>query len=575
MRGHLGLKKPDIVLMHPPSVFDFRRLFRIPGPVADLIPSGPQFEMYPIGLSYLGEYLERHGFEARIVNLASKMLGNPRFNPERFIEKLKPLAFGIDLHWLTHANGAVEIAKICKKVHPEIPVVFGGYSATIFYEDLLKNPCIDFVIRGDSAEEPLRALLENIKRGSEFQSVPNLSYRDNQGRISSSDIVWVPDDLDYLGNNYRFMIRSGVKYLDFLGIRAFGGWWTYPMTAVLTCRGCTRACAFCGGSAWSMRRSYGRKKVAYRKPEHVARDIHFISRFTSAPIFIIADIRQNGRSYSSKVLELIAEKKIENVIIFELFEPATDSFFDDVSRNIKAFAVEISPETHDEKLRYLAGKRYSNRSLEATIEKALKAGCEKIDIFFMIGISGQTPASVMKTVEYCENLLERYGPKLNPLIGPLAPFLDPGSISFDNAEKLGYRILFKDFDDYVNALLSPHWRDWLSYETDHMSRQDIVDTTYEAMFHLNRIKYRHGVISKALMEEIEKYILESVEILSEIESTDYSGYRTATDQPNLDIKCRANMLEKSAAIFKEQLKWQIKGKRFKVLNILKIVSGMD
>lgn len=574
MRNFIS-RRPDIVFLHPPSVYDFRKLTRVCGPVADLIPSGPQFEMYPIGISYLGEYLERHGFEVRIVNLASKMLGNPYFKPERFLKKLKPAAFGIDLHWLTHAHGAIEIARICKEVHPETPVIFGGYSATIFHEELLGLPFIDFVIRGDSAEEPLRSLLECIKRRTGLDGVPNLSYRDPRGITVSNKRMWVPDDLDHLGNNYRFMIRSVAKHLDFFGIRAFGGWWSYPMTAILTCRGCTKACSFCGGSSWSMRRCYGRKRIAFRKPESIARDAYFISRFTSAPIFIIGDLRQNGRAFASDVLKLLGKREIENVIVLELFEPVTDYFFDEVSENLKAFAVEISPETHDERLRYITGKRYSNKSLEGTIEKAIKAKCEKIDVFFMIGIPGQTPDSVMQTVYYCEHLLKRFGSKLNPLIGPLAPFLDPGSISFDNAEKLGYKILFTSFDHYSKALLNPHWRDSLSYETEWMSRQDIVDTTYEAMFHLNRIKYKHGVISKKLMVGIEKYILESVEILSEMDMLESSLTHRMSSVIDSDIKRRAKALEKNAKTLKEQLKWPLKGKRFKTLNIAKIILGTD
>jgi hypothetical protein len=42
---------PDLVLMHPPSVMDFRKRTLLSGPVSDLIPSTPVFEMYPIGFT--------------------------------------------------------------------------------------------------------------------------------------------------------------------------------------------------------------------------------------------------------------------------------------------------------------------------------------------------------------------------------------------------------------------------------------------------------------------------------------------------------------------------------------------
>ena len=40
----------DLVLLHAPSVYDFRQKTILYGPVSDLIPPSPVFEMYPIGL---------------------------------------------------------------------------------------------------------------------------------------------------------------------------------------------------------------------------------------------------------------------------------------------------------------------------------------------------------------------------------------------------------------------------------------------------------------------------------------------------------------------------------------------
>ena len=39
----------DLLLLHPPSVYDFRQRAILYGPISDLIPSSPVFEMYPFG----------------------------------------------------------------------------------------------------------------------------------------------------------------------------------------------------------------------------------------------------------------------------------------------------------------------------------------------------------------------------------------------------------------------------------------------------------------------------------------------------------------------------------------------
>ena len=74
------MPQADLVLLHAPSVYDFRKESILYGPVSDLVPSTPVFEMYPIGLTTIAEYLERHGFRVRIVNLAVRMLNSDRFD---------------------------------------------------------------------------------------------------------------------------------------------------------------------------------------------------------------------------------------------------------------------------------------------------------------------------------------------------------------------------------------------------------------------------------------------------------------------------------------------------------------
>jgi len=46
--AHREIVPPDVILIHPPSVFDFRERAIVYGPISDGIPSTPVFEMYPI-----------------------------------------------------------------------------------------------------------------------------------------------------------------------------------------------------------------------------------------------------------------------------------------------------------------------------------------------------------------------------------------------------------------------------------------------------------------------------------------------------------------------------------------------
>lgn len=565
--------KPDLVLLHPPSVYDFRHMAIVPSPISDLVPSTPVFEMYPIGFTFLGEYLERNGINTRIVNLAQRMLEDDNFDVPHFLSRMEPAAFGIDLHWLTHIQGALEVARVVKEVHPNTPVIMGGYSATYFHRELMDHPQVDFVVRGDSTEEPLRKLMESIISGSHPGSIPNLTYRTPDGELVENPLSYAPASLEYLGKNYPYMIRSAVKYGDWKSLQAFWNWWQYPITMVLTCRGCTHDCAFCGGSRGAISHYCGRGQVAFRSPERIAHDVELLSRFTNAPIFLVGDLLQGGKEYALETLELSSHLNPRNHIIMELFAPAPRDFFDRVASSFDNFDFQLSPETHDEEIRELINKPYSNEELERNITWALEAGCDKFDIFFMIGLPGQTRHSVMETVQYCGQLLRKFGPRINPSIGPLAPFIDPGCSYHREPERYGFRLIHRTLEDHARASMSPHWRDLLGYETKWMTRQNIVDVTYEALLALNAIKAKNGLISPEHASLNDRRIKDTISLLKMVDDIldiQDPGLQTVELEK---LQRESRQLSKQLYLPKEELMWPVVGGRFKRINILRILMG--
>ncbi|MGB8707376.1 MAG: TIGR04190 family B12-binding domain/radical SAM domain protein [Dehalococcoidia bacterium] len=491
----------DLILLHAPSVYDFRKKSILYGPVSDLIPPSYVFEMYPIGLTSIAEYLEHFGYRVRIVNLAVRMLRDRKFDAEAFIKRLKAPVFGIDLHWMLHCHGAIEVARIVKKWHPESKLIFGGFSSSYFYKELIEYPEVDYVLRGDSTEEPFRQIMDCIRNNKKPEKVPNLVWKDSHDKIHENPFSHVPTDInDVMVNHFGHVIRSVIRYRDFISYTPVKDWSRYPITAVLTCRGCTENCVICGGSAAAFRKCYNRTKPAFRSPEAVIRDIKQISRFSNGPIFILGDLNQAGKEYASQVLSLLQKNRIKNQFILELFYPASRECLRQMSLACPDFCLEISPESHDPAIRKIIGRPYSDKDLEQTLGDALDVGCRRLDVFYMIGLSRQTPQSVMDTIDYCEHLYKRFrvDKRLSLFISPLAPFLDPGSLAFEHPERYGYHILFRKLVEFRQALVSPSWKYSLNYETDWMTRQQIVDTSYEAILRLNQLKVKYGIIPEKL-----------------------------------------------------------------------------
>ncbi|MBN1153474.1 TIGR04190 family B12-binding domain/radical SAM domain protein [candidate division KSB1 bacterium] len=564
--------KPDLILLHAPSIYDFRKTPKLFGPISDVVPSTPIFEMYPVGFSSIAEHLERRGIGVRIVNLAYRMLTDTRFDAEKFIKKLHPLAFGIDLHWLVHAQGSVEVAKICKRLHPHTPVIMGGLSSTYFHEEILEHPEIDFVIRGDSAEQPILELMTEIKKGTgRFEAVPNLSWRDEKGQVRINEFNSIPDHVDEYSNNYKNLFKIAVKYGDIRSMTAIYDWWRYPITAIMTCRGCTHNCIICGGSHQALKSYANRKRIAFRSPELIVDDIRQMAQLTGSPIFIIGDLNQTPVGYRDVVFEGMRRIRVKNEVVVELFAPAPRSYFNQLAECISKFNIEISPESHDEAIRRRCGKHYSNAAMEENIEEALDNGCGKFDIFFMIGLPEQTEASVMQTLDYCEYLLATYGKRVVPFIAPLAPFLDPGSIAYEQAESYGYRLLFKRFEDYRKALMNPSWKYFLNYETDWLSRDQIVNITYYAGKRLNRMKHEVGLIGDDEYKRVDTKIEYAQNLIAQIDAILKIKGEEERERQLVDLQFNIEKDSIATICDKEELKWPMLRSGFRFFHIAKAV----
>jgi radical SAM superfamily enzyme YgiQ (UPF0313 family) len=232
-------------------------------------------------------------------------------------------------------------------------------------------------------------------------------------------------------------------------------------------------------------------------------EMRIISEYFKAPIFLLGDLRQGGDRYAEDILDLISKEAIDNTVTLELFEPAPEDYLKKVAESCESFTMEISPDSHDEHVRQLQGRTYTTRAMEKTIKSALQHGCEKFDVFFMIGLPGQTMKSALDSVDYSRRLIERVGKegKVYTFIAPMAPFLDPGSIAFENPRSHGYLKLYNTLREHKEALYQPSWKLFLNYYTDWMKRDEIAEATHEAVIRMNQLKLDLGIIDK---EEAEK-----------------------------------------------------------------------
>jgi B12-binding domain/radical SAM domain protein len=534
------MPKTDLILLHAPHVYDFRKVPQLYGPVSDLVLSTPIFEMYPVGLSSISEYLERAGFRTRIVNLAWRMLRDAKFDAEAFIQKLDAPVFGIDLHWMVHAHGSIEIAKLVRKYHPEAKIIFGGFSASRFWRELILYPEVDFVMRGDSTEEPMRQFMLALKNKIDLSTVPNLVWKDEAGRVHENEFSYVPSEISHvMGNHYGTVVRQVLRYHDLASVVPFKGWLKYPVTAVFTCRGCHYDCIFCAGARSAMPLFANRTIPAYRTAEDIFGDIKNISSITRGPILLVGDIREGGQERAHKLLALLKQHKIKNTLMFEAFNPMPPAFIKELAEAAPGFSLDMSPESHDPEVRKVSlGRQFTNQAMEDMIGAALDAGASRVEIFFMIGLHKQDRKSVLDTIDYCETLLKKFkaDKRLFLFMGHQAPFMAPGSLAFEYPERYGFKLLYKTLEEHRQALTLPSWKFSLNYETQWLSRDEITDVTYEAIARLTALKARYGQITQKAADAQLERIRKARSLEAKIEELLKAGKRNevAALRPEMD-----------------------------------------
>jgi clorobiocin biosynthesis protein CloN6 len=500
----------DMFLLHAPSVFDFRErddlLFAYLSD-SDSVNVTSVYEMFPIGWFSIKQHLAENDVQCEIVNVASLMLMHPELDVEALIGRLEAPIFGFDLHWMTQCYGAIELAKLVKRVHPEALTVFGGISATYYAEELSRYDAVDVVVQGYDTLEPVRRLTEEVLRGNrDFRSIPNLIYTAKDG-IESTGFDHKPTaNYNNVANSWSFYQDTPVTPLSSKLIM------TLPNT------GCAHDCGWCGGSRFAYRNIMDvRKTLVQKDNDLIVEELRTMGDAAKHTSIYALQCYSENKSRMHRYLDAVHDFGYRSVY-FEQFNLTPDDTLKKMGESTDAYIL-LSPESHDPRISKAAGRgTYTMEEMERWIPRALDAGVKGVMVWFFIGMPYQDRQSVMDTVAYSERLIRTFdGWPALPLICPMVPFLDPGCRFFEEPEKHGYTIFHRTLEEHRQAMIEPMWYRRLNYETQWLSRRDLQDVSYEAIARLVSIKGEYGVMPGEFCEAVLETIDQTRRLLGEME----------------------------------------------------------
>jgi B12-binding domain/radical SAM domain protein len=450
----------------------------------------------------IADRLEREGFKVKIVNLAEKMLLDERFELERYIKDIDAKVYGIDLHWCVHTHGAIEVAHLCKRLHPEAYIIIGGLTATRFHEEIISS-CrfVDAVIRGE-AEESTVELVKEVMCGRSPLNVQGITFRDVSGRPKINQDRVPLNSIDYYEFTRIELLEPALEAINFRVGSQRLKMWNVPV-----CRGCIFNCVTCGGSAYAYRKLFNREAPAFRSVNKILEDFQNLDDKGFNSIFLFQDVRMAGRHYWKELFKALNSQRWSNLehVTMELFTPADEEFIRFLTRfrPVDKVALTISPESGDNIVRILQGRNYSNEELIRNLKICLKFEVP-ISVFFMTTLAYETAETLNKTYKLWNALLH-LGQRqrlINVELGPMI-LLDPGSLAFENPEKHGYHLKFQNLEEHKRAMATPFWVDWINYETFFFKKEELPNIILQSLEKLIKLKAEYNLIgSRSAKEEL-------------------------------------------------------------------------
>jgi radical SAM superfamily enzyme YgiQ (UPF0313 family) len=146
-------------------------------------------------------------------------------------------AIGVTVMGGPQLRTAMELSRVVRASHSQVPIVWGGYFPSLFPDVAMRADYVDFVVRGQG-EAGLLALLGALVEGRrELHAIAGLCWRDGDKVVMNAAAPFEPRftaaplPYDKLGDPRRYLVKT------FMGSRT---------SAHQVSVGCRFRCTFCG-----------------------------------------------------------------------------------------------------------------------------------------------------------------------------------------------------------------------------------------------------------------------------------------------------------------------------------------
>jgi len=358
----------SILLINPPRAIGKGNIW---GKIDPILP--------PLGLAYIASYLEQQGHKACILDLQAEPMDAPQL--KSYIRKISPEFIGIG-STTVEIESALSLARLARESLPGAKIVLGGVHPSVMPDEVLSNPQVDFVVRGEGEQ----TLYELVSNRNNVPQICGLSYKENTGIVHNPPRP-VIEDLDTMPMPAYHLLPMD-KYRPSLG-----NYKRLPAASMIATRGCPGRCTFCYTGIFGKKirtRSAGKllEEIKLLQKDYGIKEISFYDDTFTA-------FKENVASFCAGIIK----EKID-------ISWSCMSRVDFVDREILRLMgqagchqIGYGLESASEEILNNINKPLSQALAKETVKLTQQAGID-VRAMFMLGNPGETEQTIRQTINF-------------------------------------------------------------------------------------------------------------------------------------------------------------------------------
>ncbi|PIQ89397.1 MAG: hypothetical protein COV72_03380 [Candidatus Omnitrophica bacterium CG11_big_fil_rev_8_21_14_0_20_42_13] len=373
----------------------------------------------PISILKLASQVIASGYRVRVVDSRIEE------DYEPVIRQIagETLCFGVSAMTGFQINHGIKASEIAKRINHDIPVVWGGWHASLLPSQTLENDFIDIAVIGQG-ERTLSELLGVLANGGDFKNISGIAFKDQNGAVIQNTCRRFEDIDNFAPVNFEAINID--KYINEseLGKRTIS--WN-------TSQGCPFCCGFCCTPVL-----YGRNWASLSVERILGEIETLISRFNVDSILFAEDNFFTNRERVSAICTEIVKRKLK-------FHWSTDGRIDQILRlepelfsllnESGCHKIYLGAESGDQDVLNLIDKKIKREDTYKAVDLLGRHNI-KAELFLMVGFPLNPKKDLNETLKMISGIKRNYP---NHQATPFLYTPYPGTKLFDLAKNYGLR----------------------------------------------------------------------------------------------------------------------------------------